>query len=73
MADTFSGTGPSHYPGQRKGEEMTMGRGKEPGRKGSSKSGAGRPAGVSKARDATSINPEMEEPIMPESPDLHPA
>lgn len=37
------------------------------------KSSAKRPKDYGKASDATSINPDREEPIMPGSPTLHPA
>ena len=66
MTDT-----PSHDPGTRKGEEIA-GTGEE-GRHESGSNPAGRPTGHSTARDATGINPEDENPIDPESPDLIPA
>jgi hypothetical protein len=73
MTKHESGTGPGHFPGQRKGEEMVKGRGKEPGRKRTGRSGANRPHGMSTARDSTSINPDLEEPILPEMPHMPPA
>jgi hypothetical protein len=61
---------PAHDKGVRKGEEVRDADGKEPGRHDKGQSGAGRPAGGSTARDSTRINPDAEEPIDPESPNL---
>ena len=64
---------PSHHSGVRKGEEVTDMDGKEPGRHDKEQSGADRPAGGSTARDSTKINPDKENPIDPNSPNLPPA
>ena len=64
---------PSHHTGAGKGEEITERDGKEPGRHDKEQSGAGRPAGGSTARDSTKINPDAENPIDPNSPNLPPA
>jgi len=56
---------PAHAPGTSKGEEKATEEGKEPGR---TETGGGRTA-----RDATSINPESEEPIDPRMPNMPPA
>jgi hypothetical protein len=61
---------PSHDPGTRKGEEMP---GSESGRRQTGRTQTGRPTGSSGARFSTGINPQDEEPIMPDSPDLPPA
>jgi hypothetical protein len=59
--------------GRRRGEDIIKGEGKEPGRRDEKPTGAGRPAGSSTSRDATSVNPEAEDPIDPNSPKLPPA
>ena len=64
---------PSHDWGTGKGEEKSSMGGKEPGRHDAGETGADRPAGTSTARDATSINPENEDPIDPDSPNMPPA
>ena len=61
---------PAHDKGARKGEEIKEADGREPGRQDKGQTGAGRPAGGSTARDSTKINPDAEEPIDPESPNL---
>lgn len=63
-------TQPAHTPGTRKGEEMSKGTGKEPGRHDTGTTGAGRPTGKSTARDFTGINPDARNPIDPQSPTL---
>ncbi len=63
----------SHQPGTRKGEEITDSDGKEAGRFEKGDTGAGRPSGGSTARDSTSINPEDEDAIHPDSPNMPPA
>ena len=72
MAKQDEGTGPAHQPGSRKGEEMKQSEGQEPGRHESGETETGRPAGHSTARDATSINPDAENPIDPQSPQMPP-
>jgi hypothetical protein len=64
---------PTHTSGTGKGEEIANRDGKEAGRHDKEQTGAGRPAGTSTARDATRINPESEDPILPSSPKLPPA
>lgn len=61
----------THTPGVRKGEEIVKKEGKEPGRKDTGTTGAGRPAGTSKGRDSSTVAPT--DPIDPDSPDLPPA
>jgi hypothetical protein len=73
MAKQDEGTGPAHQPGSRKGEEMKQGEGKESGRHESGETETGRPVGHSTARDSTSINPDAENPIDPQSPNMPPA
>ena len=63
----------SHATGVAKGEEKTATEGKEPGRYEEGETGADRPTGTSTARDSTGINPEDENPIDPNSPNLPPA
>ena len=60
-----------HTQGNRQGEEIKKKEGQEPGRHDHSETGAGRPSGTRKSRDATSINPQ--DPIDPDSPDIPPA
>lgn len=64
---------PSHDAGTGKGEEKSSMEGKESGREDEGTSHAGRPAGTSTARNSTSINPDAEEPIDPDSPNMPPA
>lgn len=64
---------PTHEPGTRKGEELADTDGKEAGRFDTGETGADRPAGGSTARDSTGINPEDEQPIDPDSPNMPPA
>jgi hypothetical protein len=64
---------PAHDAGTGKGEEKSSYEGKEAGRHDAGVTGADRPAGTSTARDSTSINPENEDPIDPNSPVLPPA
>jgi len=66
------GTGPAHQPGSRKGEEMKQSEGEEPGRHESGESGSDRPTGTATARNSTSINPDAENPIDPQSPNMPP-
>lgn len=74
MEDTDKGTDTaSHTSGTRKGEEIAGGVGKEPGRYDKGETGADRPTGGSTARNSTGVNPEDEEPIHPDSPNLPPA
>jgi hypothetical protein len=68
--DDEKGVGPAHHPGTRKGEEMMAGKGKEAGREDAGTTDADRPAGTSTGRDYTGVNPEAQEPIDPESPNL---
>lgn len=64
---------PVHQPGVPKGEEIVEDEGKEPGRKDTGTTGAGRPAGTSTSRDATGVDPEGAKPVDPNSPTLPPA
>ena len=64
---------PVHAPSVRRGEDIVKDEGKEPGRHDAPKTGAGRPAGKSNARDSTMVNPNDENPIDPKSPKLPPA
>jgi hypothetical protein len=64
---------PSHDWGTGKGEEKSSMEGKESGRHELGETHAERPAGTSTARDSTSINPENEDPIDPNSPNMPPA
>jgi hypothetical protein len=64
---------PSHDWGTGKGEEKSSMEGKESGRQDIGETHAERPAGTSTARDSTSINPENEDPIDPNSPNMPPA
>jgi hypothetical protein len=52
---------------------MKQGEGKEPGRHEGGETETGRPVGRSTARDSTSINPDAEDPIDPQSPKMPPA
>jgi hypothetical protein len=61
---------PSHDAGTGKGEEKRSTEGKEAGRHDAGTTHADRPAGTSTARDSTSINPEAENPIDPNSPHM---
>jgi hypothetical protein len=58
---------PVHVPGTRKGEEMVLRKGREPGRH----ERAAR--GYRSARDSTSLNAEARDPIDPRSPCIPPA
>lgn len=64
---------PSHDAGTGKGEEKSSYEGKEAGRHETGTTHADRPAGTSTARDSTSINPDNEDPIDPNSPNMPPA
>ena len=64
---------PVHSPGTRRGEEILSDEGKEPGRRDTGTTGAGRPTGKSDARDSTSVNPEDSDPVHPDSPKMPPA
>jgi len=64
---------PAHTPGTAKGEEKANTEGKEPGRHDIGEEGADRPAGTATARSSTSINPEDEDPIDPQMPNMPPA
>lgn len=64
---------PSHDAGAGKGEEKSGREGKEEGRHDTDDSHADRPAGGRTARDSTSINPDKEESIDPNSPTQPPA
>jgi hypothetical protein len=64
---------PSHDMGTGKGEEKSSTEGKEAGRHDHADTHADRPAGGSTARDATSINPDNEDSIDPNSPSFPPA
>lgn len=66
------GVGPAHQPGTQRGEDVKKHEGDEAGRDDNGSSGAGRETGTSIPRDATSVNPEAEAPIDPESPYLLP-
>jgi hypothetical protein len=61
---------PAHDSGTGKGEEKSSMEGKEAGREDAGTTHAGRPAGTSTARDSTSINPDAENPIDPDSPNM---
>lgn len=56
---------PAHTAGTAKGEERVMHHGREAGR--------GDPKAHRKARDSTSISPELQAPIDPRMPHLPPA
>jgi hypothetical protein len=73
MPNTDDDRKPVHSPNVRRGEDITKQEGKEPGRRDTGRTGAGRPAGKSDARDSTMVNPESEEPTDPRSPKLPPA
>jgi hypothetical protein len=64
---------PAHDWGTGKGEEKSSMEGKESGRHDHENTHADRPAGGSTARDATTINPDSENPIDPDSPKMPPA
>ena len=64
---------PSHDSGTGKGEEKSSTEGKESGRHDTGTSHADRPSGSSTARDSTTINPDAEDPIDPNSPTMPPA
>ncbi len=71
MEDEHTGRSqePSHDAGTRKGEEMASGD-SEPGRESTGTNEAGRPTGTSSGRFSTGINPEDEQPIDPDSPNM---
>jgi hypothetical protein len=71
--DTDDLADPARPPNMRRGEDVVKNEGREPGRHDVEKTGAGRPAGRSEARDATLVNPEDEDPIDPKSPKMPPA
>jgi hypothetical protein len=73
MADDKGTTDPTHHPGARKGEEIMQDEGVEDGRHHGGSSGADRPTGGSTSRDSTRINPDNEQPISEDSPNLPPA
>lgn len=73
MADEKGATAPTHHEGARKGEEIIQDEGLEEGRHHSDSTGADRPSGGSTSRDSTRINPENEQPIHEDSPNLPPA
>ena len=58
---------PVHIPGTAKGEEMTLHKGKEPGRE------MGKTRNYRSARDSTGINAKSREPIHPKMPNIPPA
>jgi hypothetical protein len=63
----------SHEAGVAKGEEQVENDGKEPGRYDTEEGGGrGRPTGTSTARNSTGINPEDEEPISEDMPNMPP-
>ena len=64
---------PAHDWGTGKGEEKSSMEGKEAGRHDSGDTHADRPAGGRTARDSTTINPDSENPIDPNSPKIPPA
>jgi hypothetical protein len=55
-----------HIPGTRKGEEVVIRNGREPGRE---EPGV---TGYRSARDSTTINPKCREPIDPRMPEMPP-
>ena len=59
---------PTHVAGTNKGEEMVLNEGHEPGRAEHSS----RPGCYRSARDATSLHPELRDPIDPRMPCLPP-
>jgi hypothetical protein len=61
---------PAHDSGTGKGEEKSSMEGKEAGREDGETTHADRPAGTRTARDSTSINPDAEDPIDPNSPNM---
>jgi hypothetical protein len=56
---------PVHIAGTRKGEELSLEQGKEPGR--------GQGKQYRSARDSTGINPQNRQPIHPAMPSIPPA
>lgn len=64
----MGGREPTHEPGTDAGESKIRTEGKEPGRKDTGTTGAGRPAGKASSRNSTGINPK--EPIDPQMPYL---
>ncbi|MGI8824867.1 MAG: hypothetical protein ACR2JC_04335 [Chloroflexota bacterium] len=69
---TDQGTSSSHDTGTRKGEEMSEGQDQEAGREDTGTTESGRPMGTATARFSTGINPDAENPIEPDSPELPP-
>jgi hypothetical protein len=57
---------PVHIPGTAKGEEMTLHKGKEPGRE------AGKTRNYRTSRDSTGINASDRAPIHPDMPSMPP-
>lgn len=64
-------TSPSHDAGTRKAEEMGGGS-DEAGREDTGTTETGRPTGSVTGRYSTGINPDAENPIDPESPEMPP-
>jgi hypothetical protein len=62
---------PAHTPGIKQGNEPG-GTDADPGLEETGEVGAGRPSMVSTARKSTGINPELRNPIDPNSPNLPP-
>ena len=58
---------PTHVSGTNKGEETVRYYGREAGRDESGK------RGYRSARDSTSVNPELQQPIDPRMPEMPPA
>jgi len=56
---------PTHIPGTLRGEEMSITKGREPGR--------GKGPFYRTERDSTSVNPEGRKPIHPKMPNIPPA
>jgi hypothetical protein len=68
---TTRSTQPSHQPGTRKGEDVAQSQ-DESGRQHTGTTQTGRPTGTSGGRFSTGINPEAENPIDPNSPNMPP-
>jgi hypothetical protein len=69
--ETKRASDPSHDPGTPAGNEMASGD-SEPGRETTGTNPAGRPTGTATGRFSTGINPEDENPIDPNSPEMPP-
>lgn len=69
---TERSTEPAHTPGSRKGEEMAGDVDGESGREDRGSTETGRPTGGVTGRFSTGINPDMENPIDPDSPEMPP-